>query len=171
MGKYGSLEEKLAASYSDFEQDILIGYYDTNLERDNEDFAFIYREYKEGLLLFELMEKKVWEAAKNDSLGQMEYYNNHKDQYQWKRRLDIDMTQNTTTQTAKEVQKMLKKGKSIDEIKAKINSKDNKTVMVSSGVVEDDYSRLPSNFEVREGISKIYDKEENGFFNFHLDKF
>ncbi|PRP68247.1 peptidylprolyl isomerase [Nonlabens agnitus] len=162
--KFGSLEEKLKMYFKDFVNQSVIDYYDDHLERDNEDFAFIYGEYKEGLLLFELMEKKIWEAAKVDSLGQQAYYEKNKEKYQWKRRLDIDLTQNTTEEAAVKVKQLLENGTALDQIKEQINEKGNTKVMVSSGVVEEGYSRLPQNFEVKEGVSRVYDKEDSGFY-------
>ncbi len=162
--KFSGLEEKLGVYYRDFVNQSLIDYYDEHLERDNDDFAFIYGEYKEGLLLFELMETKIWEAAKTDSLGQLAYYNNHKDDYQWKRRIDIDLTQNTTQEAAVLVKDLLEKGRSIEEIKEELNKEGSTKVMVSSGVVEDNYSRLPSGFTVATGVSPVFNKEGNGFY-------
>jgi peptidyl-prolyl cis-trans isomerase SurA len=162
--QFGNLEEKLAAYYKDFVNESLIAYYDTHLERDNKDFAFIYGEYKEGLLLFDLMEKKVWEEAKKDSIGQLAYYNKNKEKYRWKRRLDIVLTQNTTDQVAQQVMDLLAQGKAVEEIKQEVNEKGSTNVMIYTGVVEESFSRLPKGFELKEGVSKVYQKEDNGFF-------
>jgi peptidyl-prolyl cis-trans isomerase SurA len=162
--QFGSLEEKLAAYYKDFVNESLIQYYDENLERDNEDFAFIYREYKEGLLLFDLMEKKVWDEAKADSTGQREYYNNNKDKYRWKRRLDIVLTQNTTEEIANQVKALLEEGKSMKVIKEELNDNGRTQVMVSTGIVEETFPRLPQDFEIEKGVSRVYEKEDNGFY-------
>jgi len=162
--KFSGIEEKLNTYYKDFVNDAVIGYYDNHLERDNDDFAFIYGEYKEGLLLFELMENKVWEAAKVDSVGQKAYYESHKDSYQWKRRLDINLTQNTTSDVAQRVKDLLEDGTSIDQIKEEVNEKGSSKVMISSGIVEEGYSRLPKDFEVKTGVSQVFEKENNGFF-------
>lgn len=162
--QFGSREEKLAAYYKDFLNETLIDYYDENLERDNFDFAFIYREYKEGLLLFDLMEKKVWEEAKKDTVGQLNYYNAHKEEYKWKRRLDINLTQNTSEDTAVKVKALLEQGKSIEEIKGQLNGDGNTQVMVSTGIVEETFPRLPKGFAVKKGVSPVFEKEENGFY-------
>lgn len=162
--EYANLEEKLKFYFKEFVGKSVIEYYDDHLEQDNEDFAFIYREYKEGLLLFELMEKKVWEAAKIDTADQLAYYEKNKNNYQWKRRINIDLTQNTTKDAAMQVQQLLKEGVSIEEIKKQLNDKEISKVMVSSGVVEEGYSRLPQGFEIQQGVSSIYEKEDNGFY-------
>ena len=49
-----------------------------NIEFTNKEFAATYNEFKEGLLLFDLLEKKVWEKSK-DSFGLANYFNAFKE--------------------------------------------------------------------------------------------
>lgn len=164
FANYTSKEEKVKKFYHQFIDKSIAAYYDKNLENENKDFAFIYDEYKEGLLLFDLLETKIWNKAKEDSLGQQEYYDSHKEKYQWKRRLDIILTQNTTDDVAQKVQQLLVNGASSDEIKKQFNIDGRTKVMISNGVVEETYNRLPDNFEVKEGVSSIYYDEKTGFY-------
>ena len=48
---------------------------------ENVDYRLLLNEYKEGILLFEIMEKEVWNKASEDSLGQRKYYSEHQDKY------------------------------------------------------------------------------------------
>ena len=41
-------------------------------------YRYIYNEYKEGLMLFDLMQNEVWNKAKEDTLGLKNYYNKNK---------------------------------------------------------------------------------------------
>ncbi|KEZ94391.1 peptidylprolyl isomerase [Nonlabens ulvanivorans] len=167
---YSSKEEKVQKFYYDFIDKSIAAYYDKNLENENKDFAFIYDEYKEGLLLFDLLETKIWNKAKEDSTGQQAYYDLHKSKYQWKRRLDIVLTQNTTEEVAQEVQRLLKNGTSREEIKKQFNIDGRTKVMMSNGIVEETYNRIPDNFEVKEGVSSIYYDEKTGFYKVILVK-
>jgi len=164
FSNYASKEEKVETFYEDFIDGSIASYYDENLEYENKDFAFIYNEYKEGLLLFDLLETKIWNKAKEDSLGQQAYYEAHKEKYQWKRRLDIVMSQNTTEEIAKQVQELLQKGTDKVTIKEKFNIDGRTKVMISNGVVEETYNRLPDNFNVTTGVSSIYHDEKTGFY-------
>jgi peptidyl-prolyl cis-trans isomerase SurA len=47
------------------------------------------QEFKEGNLLFEIMEKNVWSKASSDSVGLRAYYNEHKSQYIWSKSADV----------------------------------------------------------------------------------
>ena len=58
-------------------------YYKNNLESYNKDFAFQMKEFKEGNLLFEVMQRNVWDKAASDSVGLKNYFNSHKNNYWW----------------------------------------------------------------------------------------
>ncbi len=63
-------------------------YYRSHLEEYNKDFAFQLAEFKEGNLLFEIMQRKVWDKASTDSAGLRNYYEAHKDKYWWESSAD-----------------------------------------------------------------------------------
>ncbi len=44
------------------------------LKRENPDFKNLMNEYREGILLFEIMEKEVWNKASEDTVGQRKFY-------------------------------------------------------------------------------------------------
>ena len=58
-------------------------YYRNHLEDYNKDFAFQLAEFREGNLLFEVMQRKIWDKASADSTGLRNYYEAHKDKYWW----------------------------------------------------------------------------------------
>jgi len=58
-------------------------YYRNHLEEYNADFAFQLTEFKEGNLLFEIMQRRIWDKASLDSAGLRNYYEGHKDKYWW----------------------------------------------------------------------------------------
>ncbi|HCW08574.1 MAG TPA: peptidylprolyl isomerase, partial [Cytophagales bacterium] len=54
---------------------------DEKIKKENPDFQYLMSEYREGILLFEIIEKEVWNKASDDSVGQRKYYNEHLDKY------------------------------------------------------------------------------------------
>src|SRR6185369_791903 len=50
--------------------------------RENPDFKYLIAEYREGILLFEIMEKEVWNKASEDTVGQRKFYQEHASKYQ-----------------------------------------------------------------------------------------
>jgi len=69
--------KQIKQAFSNFKEQEVLAYYKKNIEYSNAEFAVIYNEFKEGLLLFELLEKKVWEKSK-DSIGLLNYFNQNK---------------------------------------------------------------------------------------------
>lgn len=74
--------------YASFLEKSVFRYKEENLEKENKEFSYILNEYREGLLLFELMQDKIWEGAKNDSIGLQEFYNLNKQNYIWPDRIE-----------------------------------------------------------------------------------
>lgn len=56
-------------------------YHQDHLEEIDDEFASVLREYQEGLLIFDLMEQKIWSVARKDTLGLQKYYEENKDKY------------------------------------------------------------------------------------------
>jgi peptidyl-prolyl cis-trans isomerase SurA len=52
------------------------------LKQENPDFKNLLTEYREGILLFEIMEKEVWNKASEDTVGQKKFYEINKKKFQ-----------------------------------------------------------------------------------------
>lgn len=91
-------------------------YYKQHLEEYNEDFKFQLQEFKEGNMLFEIMEKNVWAKAGLDSVGLEAYYKEHKTNYKWAESADVLIINAASDKTAHEVMDALKAGKSYKTI-------------------------------------------------------
>src|SRR5690554_5738039 len=75
------------AWYIEFQRHTLDQVEEFDLMNNNSDYRMLVKEYREGILLFSLMNELVWQKALMDSLGQLEYYNSHLDRYQWPERV------------------------------------------------------------------------------------
>jgi len=64
--------------------DMTLAYENSQLERKYPDFGNLMREYHDGLLLFEISSKEVWEKAVSDTAGLETYFNTHRSDYSWK---------------------------------------------------------------------------------------
>ena len=144
--------------YASFLEQSVFQYKKDNLESENEEFAHILNEYREGLLLFDLMQDKIWEGAKNDSLGLQEFYNANKQNYVWPDRIEGSVARSTTAKYIKKVRKYWAKNKSNQEIDDALN-KAQQNVIFSNGELE--RSTLPKNLEFKTGLSKIIEENSN----------
>ena len=55
--------------------------YKNNLEKENPDYRFVIKEYREGLLLFNLMQEKIWTLKESDSTQLKSFFDNNRDKY------------------------------------------------------------------------------------------
>ena len=76
-----SKEDIVFSTYKDFINNNLLEIYKYNLEDENLDYKYILKEYKEGLLIFDLMQEKIWNVASSDSINMKEFYQSNKSKY------------------------------------------------------------------------------------------
>lgn len=69
---------KVAAGWSN-EQ--VMEWADSNLEKENADFRNLYREYHDGLMLFDVSSRAVWDKASQDSVGLANFFAAHRNSY------------------------------------------------------------------------------------------
>ena len=146
--------------YASFLEQAVFKYKEANLETENEEFAHILNEYREGLLLFELMQDKIWEGAKNDSIGLQEFYNANKQNYVWPDRIEGSVARSTDAKYIKKVRKYWKKNQSNEMIDEALN-KEQQNVMFSNGELELEHPSLPKTLEFKTGLSKVIEENSN----------
>lgn len=73
---YGEIMKQFIASSAE-------KYYKDHLEDYDARFRNQLAEFSEGNLLFDIMERKVWNKAAEDKTALGKYYSDHKDQYMW----------------------------------------------------------------------------------------
>lgn len=109
-----------------------MNYYKNNLEQYNPEFAFQMKEFKEGNMLFEIMERNVWSKASNDNEGLQNYYNTHTGNYRWAASADVLIFNCTSVKDAENTLTALKKGKNWRVLSTELNE----TVQADSGRYE-----------------------------------
>ena len=90
--------------------------YRNRLQNFNSDFKYQLQEFKDGNMLFEVMERKVWSKASNDSAGLRHYYDEHKAKYKWEASADAILFSCANATIAKNAIAELNKGKAWKEI-------------------------------------------------------
>lgn len=146
----------LKLGYNRFKSNVLRNYYKTHLAENNAEFAQITKEYQEGILLFSLMEEKIWNPAREDSVGLAGYFEKHRETYASPEKYDVLVVNSTNLASVKRARKLLKKGYSNQEIKEDLNTKGNVHVFLTKALVVGDDALLPEGYQVKPGISEIY---------------
>ena len=90
--------------------------YKKRLPEFNPEFKYQLQEFKDGNMLFEVMERNVWNKASNDSTGLKNYYNQHKIKYTWNESADAILISCSNEKIANEVAEQIKKGKSWKQV-------------------------------------------------------
>ncbi len=157
--KIKPISKLVDALFEKFIDEQITNYYNENLENEFSDFKFVMDEYRDGLLLFDLMDREIWTRAKSDTIGLQDFYNNHKINYQWKKRFVIDIFSSTDKLVIEKALKLMKKGTSLEAIKEKLNTQEKVNIMLRSGVFEEDDAQLSSFQKLSKGISGIVFKD------------
>ena len=71
------------AMYESYVKERILAYEESQLEQKYPSFRTLMREYHDGILLFELTDRKVWSKAAADTVGLKAFYEKHTDNYQW----------------------------------------------------------------------------------------
>lgn len=79
--------------FNDFVNNNCIAFENKHLEDNYPEFKALMQEYHDGILLFDLTDKKVWTKAVKDTLGLEEYFNDHNTKYMWDERVDATIYQ------------------------------------------------------------------------------
>ncbi|MEW7279089.1 peptidylprolyl isomerase [Aquimarina sp. 2201CG1-2-11] len=144
--------------YTKFESSTLLKYYEEHLEEDNSDYANILEEYRDGLLLFDLMESKIWNVSKTDSIGLKKYYESQKEKYAQDETYKIVKASSSKSEAIDKVQQLLLKSKSVDEIKREINSNSAVVLFSEESLIKGD-TTLPKDFLAEKGKMTITEEE------------
>ncbi len=103
-------KKSLMKMYDNYVSDNCIKYEEANLEDKYPDFKFLMKEYTEGNLLFEVMEKEVWNKASSDTAGLKKFFEKNRNNYQWKPRAEL-YTYTIHSDNKKTIKKILKYAK------------------------------------------------------------
>ncbi|MCO4820839.1 MAG: peptidylprolyl isomerase [Flavobacteriaceae bacterium] len=141
--------------YESFLDTRLIAYYEANLELENEEFGHVLNEYRDGLLLFDLMETHVWNAVKEDTLALKKYYNTNQSHYFWEDRVDAVVATCTSPNVAERVMTMFKQNIEIEALNLELNKENQQNVIFTSGLMDAQHRALPENFELKTGVFGI----------------
>ena len=77
-----SLRNVLREKYRSFLNLKMLNIYKGNLENENSDYRNVLNEYREGLLLFNLMQDKIWTYNESDSLKLKDFFNKNSTSYE-----------------------------------------------------------------------------------------
>lgn len=157
-----NLRGQLNKALNDYKDQMLLDYEKSRLSTKYAEFRLLEREYYEGILLFDLTEEKVWRRALNDTTGLQEFFENNRDQYTWGMRFNLYQVDAADKKTCKKAINYLKKGKTIAEVKEKLNVDSKLALAVDSGLFEVEQLKIKIDESQEPGKTEL--QEINGRF-------
>lgn len=133
------------------------------LEEEQPEFAQLMSEYRDGILLFNLTDQKVWTKAIKDTSGAKEYHEKNKDKFMWEERLDASLYSCKDAKIADKVRKLIKKGTNDVDILKAINKDtivnvviENRLYLKGESAMMDEFGWNPRVTDNKDVKGKIY---------------
>lgn len=165
----GGVPEAIANSlYSEYETESCLAYEESKLDSLYPDFRNLMQEYRDGILLFELTDKKVWSKAVKDTVGLKDFYEKNKNNYMWNDRIEATIYTCANAQIAAETHKMMKKIDDSDTLMARINKNSQLNLQVKYGKFTKGEQEIIDQIEWKPGLTKDIEKDgQVVFVNVH----
>lgn len=77
--------QEIRKQLSHFVTKSMLDYENERLEMKYPDFRYLMQEYRDGILLFEISNREIWEPASNDEVGLKTFFKTHKENYFWEK--------------------------------------------------------------------------------------
>jgi peptidyl-prolyl cis-trans isomerase SurA len=148
------------ASANKYGEDKLLQLEDAKLEEKYTPFRLLMKEYREGILLFEMTDQMVWSKAVKDTAGLASYYESNKQNFMWPERANVVIYTCSSPDIAKKVRKMLKDGKDKSIIAGELNEESQLNLQVQEGVYAKEDNAILAKTPWQMGISA--DIQDNG---------
>jgi peptidyl-prolyl cis-trans isomerase SurA len=129
-----SVPEYAEYLYNLYEEKSIFDFEEKNLEQFNNEYKLILQEYRDGILLFNLMEKEVWGKAIKDSVGLTKYYNDNIENYKKKESARVRVLVSDKQETIEKAKSHLSKSKK--EIDKAFNNEEPLNLQVFDKIVE-----------------------------------
>ncbi|MFD2721946.1 peptidylprolyl isomerase [Hymenobacter monticola] len=97
--------------YDQYVEQSLTDYEKNSLDTKYEDYRMLVKEYRDGILLFQLMDEKVWSKAIEDTVGLKKYFAANQSKYQWDQRVQGTVVSAASPALLARAQKELKAGR------------------------------------------------------------
>ena len=138
--------------YENFCNETVMNYADAHLEDKYPEFKALVQEYKDGIMLFDLMNLEVWDKAVKDTVGLKEYHERNASKYMWDKRALATVVTVTRTESLPAVHALLDKGIELDSLKSVILHDSIKYVFVRKGFYQKGDNQYVDQTEWKPGV-------------------
>lgn len=126
----------LNSFYKSYLDNAVMSYEDEHLETKYPEFGLIYQDFKDGILFFNINSIEVWNKPMTDTMGLRNYYNNHKDSFNWKERVVALNISAASHDVMHQAEKMIINGDNKDSVMNRLNNNNPLNVYIERGVYQ-----------------------------------
>lgn len=158
IGKDEKINEFVNKKFKEYSDEECKSYEDSQLESKYPEFRAIVKEYRDGILLFELTNEKVWAYASQDTVGLKNYYEANQKDFMWDTRLDAAIySVNDTTYTEK-LREAVLAGKSDEDIEQEIYNDSLNIVRIERKKFQQDENNTIDGIKWKKGLTATVKK-------------
>jgi peptidyl-prolyl cis-trans isomerase SurA len=146
----------LTKLYEKFVNQKLIAFEKTQLEKKYPEFKALMKEYRDGILLFEISDQMIWTKAIKDTSGLKEFYMSNTDTWKWPNRIKATIYTSDSKKTISKVVSLKKKKGINNDSLVKIINKGNVLSLSFESKIIEDFSKYNTSFEeLKKGFNKL----------------
>ncbi len=162
-----SIAHFVDTSFEKFAEEKMLDYEDARLEDKYPEFRELVKEYRDGILLFELTDQMVWSKAIRDTTGLKEFYQKHKNDYMWGDRVDATLVTALSKDGAEKARKMAEEGLDGENIQNAFENDTVYTVNVITKKFANGESPIIDKLKWKKGITQVV-SDDNGKYGFAI---
>ena len=140
--------------YENFANERVMDYADAHLEEKYPEFQALVQEYRDGILLFDLMDREVWDKAVKDTVGLKQYHAQHADKYMWDDRAMATIVTVTRQESLPKVKALIDNGTPLDSLRAVLTRDTINYVYVRKGYYQHGDNQYVDQTEWKVGATK-----------------
>ena len=159
----------LNAMYNQYVEESLLAYEESQLASKYPEYKALLKEYRDGILLFDLTDDKVWSKAVKDTAGLKAYHEKNSDKFMWGKRLDAEIYHCQKDSIVEPLQKVLakkaKKGSpDREEILKTFNANSKLNLRIEQDLYEENEEAILSKVEWKKGLYGPLKEGDNQVF-------
>ena len=152
MQKYVTPSTYAYQLYENFSNEKMMDYADAHLEEKYPEFAALVQEYRDGILLFDLMDREVWDKAVKDTLGLQAFHERHADKYMWGERVKASIVTVTRPESLPKVKALIDAGTPLDSLRTVMQRDSISYVYVRTGFYQHGDNQYVDQTEWKVGV-------------------
>jgi len=150
----------VAAQFKAWEKSAILAYEENLLPAKYPEYKALVNEYHDGILLYEVMQDKVWNRAVKDTAGLRAFFNANRENYKWPKRIDATVYECLNANIAQEVRAMLNNDTITSKhVIEKINKDSELNLKVKMNKFDPQATSFLKDRNLSSGVSQPYDFE------------